>query len=489
MSERLQSVNGDSRALLPALAPRPDAIYLDPMFPPKRRQSAAVKKEMRLLRELVGDDADAPELLEISRRVARDRVVVKRPDDAPPLAPDPSMSLTGKLVRYDVYLAHHRGRNMTEPLFYSEQLAEPGATLVLAGDEAHHAAAARRLHIGDILWLFDGRGGIARATLLRVAPRGRTLELRVEERRTEPAPRPVIHLACALPKGDRQNTMLDMATQLGMTRFTPLDCERSVVKPGANSVARWGKICLEACKQSRRFHLPVIETASTISDVVKRSAADGSEVWLAHPGAQAVTVADAVNRIAKDVTILIGPEGGFTEAEIEQAVAAGAPTAEAGDIHFADRNRGRGVDGGLCNGCGDWRLGRGTTCHRHVDIKWFFCSVAAAFSAAVSGEHFERLRHMQAVTLGIVHAQLAQLLEYLVVFHVLRRGADAHDVADAVDRLDHGEVDLVIDHVAHERAVDLDEIDRAGSSGRRTTTCRCQNHRARNGSPAYAARR
>lgn len=108
LSDRLQIMNVDSRALLPALAPRPDAIYLDPMFPPKRRKSAAVKKEMRLLRELVGDDADAAELLELSRTIARDRVVVKRPDDAPPLASAPSMSLTGKLVRYDVYLARRR---------------------------------------------------------------------------------------------------------------------------------------------------------------------------------------------------------------------------------------------------------------------------------------------------------------------------------------------------------------------------------------------
>ncbi|HSD97968.1 MAG TPA: class I SAM-dependent methyltransferase, partial [Sulfuricaulis sp.] len=81
-----------------------EVIYLDPMFPPKRKKSAAVKKEMRLLRDLVGDDPDAKELLEISRHVALDRVVVKRPDHAPPLAPDPSMSLAGKLVRYDVYL-------------------------------------------------------------------------------------------------------------------------------------------------------------------------------------------------------------------------------------------------------------------------------------------------------------------------------------------------------------------------------------------------
>jgi 16S rRNA (uracil1498-N3)-methyltransferase len=213
---------------------------------------------------------------------------------------------------------------MVEPLFYSEQLAEPGATLLLTGDEARHAAAARRLHDGDTLWLFDGHGGIARATLRRIAARGRTLELRIEERRSEPPPRPALHLACALPKGDRQQVLLDMATQLGMTRFTPLDCARSVVRSGANSPARWRKICLEACKQSRRLYLPAIEENSTAPDVARRAVAEASQVWLAHPAAQAVSITAAINQPVNDVTLLVGPEGGFTETEIEQAVAAGA---------------------------------------------------------------------------------------------------------------------------------------------------------------------
>ena len=108
LDKRLRLIEGDGRVLLSSITPPPEVIYLDPMFPPKRKKSAAVKKEIRLLRELVGDDPDAHELLEISRRVALDRVVVKRPDDAPPLAPDPSMSLAGKLVRYDVYLARNQ---------------------------------------------------------------------------------------------------------------------------------------------------------------------------------------------------------------------------------------------------------------------------------------------------------------------------------------------------------------------------------------------
>jgi 16S rRNA (guanine1516-N2)-methyltransferase len=104
LDHRLHLVTDDARARLPALSPRPDTIYLDPMFPPRRKKSAAVAKEMRLLRELVGDDTDALELFDISRRIALERVVVKRPDDAPPLAPGPSFSHSGKLVRYDVYL-------------------------------------------------------------------------------------------------------------------------------------------------------------------------------------------------------------------------------------------------------------------------------------------------------------------------------------------------------------------------------------------------
>lgn len=105
-TRRLSLVAGDARALLPGLAPA-DAIYLDPMFPPKRKRGAASKKAMLMLRALAGDDDDAGELLALARTHAR-RVVVKRADDAPPLAPAPDAVYRGKLVRYDVYLAGAR---------------------------------------------------------------------------------------------------------------------------------------------------------------------------------------------------------------------------------------------------------------------------------------------------------------------------------------------------------------------------------------------
>ncbi|WP_460427698.1 class I SAM-dependent methyltransferase [Azotobacter armeniacus] len=81
----------------------PQVIHLDPMFP-HRDKSALVKKEMRLFRPLVGDDPDAPALLEAALALASHRVVVKRPRKAPCIAgPKPGYSLDGKSSRYDIY--------------------------------------------------------------------------------------------------------------------------------------------------------------------------------------------------------------------------------------------------------------------------------------------------------------------------------------------------------------------------------------------------
>ena len=104
--ERIQFVIGDSLQLMGRLCQerQPDTIYLDPMFP-FRTKNAKVKKEMRLLRFLTGDDVDSPALLATALTLARNRVVVKRPKSARPLeGPEPSLFLRGTSSRYDIYL-------------------------------------------------------------------------------------------------------------------------------------------------------------------------------------------------------------------------------------------------------------------------------------------------------------------------------------------------------------------------------------------------
>lgn len=97
-------VVGDARALLggQGAGQRPDVIYLDPMYPPKRRASALPPKEMQIVRSLVGDDADSRELFEAACAAAP-RVVVKRPLHADPFAA-PTSTVAGKLARFDVYV-------------------------------------------------------------------------------------------------------------------------------------------------------------------------------------------------------------------------------------------------------------------------------------------------------------------------------------------------------------------------------------------------
>ncbi len=83
---------------------QPDCIYLDPMFPPKRKKSALAKKSIMVLRELVGEDIDKVQLFDAAIKCAAKRVVVKSPDYAEPLCGKPTESFQGKLLRYDVYL-------------------------------------------------------------------------------------------------------------------------------------------------------------------------------------------------------------------------------------------------------------------------------------------------------------------------------------------------------------------------------------------------
>lgn len=104
---RLKVVHADAREWLAkraGTAEAPDAVVIDPMFPPKRKKSALPRKEMVALREAVGTDLDAAELLAAARACARQRVVLKRGDDAPELA-KPDWSIEGTTVRFDAWRA------------------------------------------------------------------------------------------------------------------------------------------------------------------------------------------------------------------------------------------------------------------------------------------------------------------------------------------------------------------------------------------------
>jgi 16S rRNA (uracil1498-N3)-methyltransferase len=216
---------------------------------------------------------------------------------------------------------------MADPWFFFAALAHASGRLSLSGEEATHAGGARRLRAGDRVVLFDGAGTVANAQIAATAA-GR-VELTLLAREQQPLLIP-LHLACALPKGDRQATLLDTATQLGMTDFTPLACEHSVVAPGPNSVPRWQRICLEACKQSRRAYLPRLHATRAPAELAREHGA--LTLLIAHPDGQTFTHVSA-RLTPAGAMLLIGPEGGFTPQEVAAVRAAGGgPVALGGAI-------------------------------------------------------------------------------------------------------------------------------------------------------------
>jgi 16S rRNA (uracil1498-N3)-methyltransferase len=221
---------------------------------------------------------------------------------------------------------------VSEPLFYCPELPETGAIATLAAEESRHALVVRRLQMGSTIELFDGHGGFARARVSTIAGRRNPLRAQVIERRSVSRPGPAIHLACALPKSERQAVLLDMAGQLGVHSFTPLRCARSVVKPSAGSTARWQRILLEACKQSRRLHVPQVLESATPEVAAQRAANTGIPICIAHPsGSTSPRLTELAAEYRDGVTILVGPEGGFTEEEVESACMHGARPVSLGD--------------------------------------------------------------------------------------------------------------------------------------------------------------
>jgi 16S rRNA (uracil1498-N3)-methyltransferase len=202
---------------------------------------------------------------------------------------------------------------LTEPLFYCAAFTSD-ADVILTGAEAHHVTV-QRLRPGDAIAVFNGRGQVARGRIQTISRTA--VNIAVEQRYQARPPSQPLDLYCALPKGDRLATLLDMATQLGVAKFTPIRWHRSVVVPAERNQERWQRICLEACKQSRRVYLPELAPTSMPEAAATAAGARGDCLIVAHPerGADAELLPNCTG--ASRIALFVGPEGGLTEDEVE----------------------------------------------------------------------------------------------------------------------------------------------------------------------------
>ncbi len=198
--------------------------------------------------------------------------------------------------------------------------------VVIAGEDHRYLTRVLRLKIGDAVVLFDGMGVEADATIARVGPRA--LELRVEARRPAPkAERPDVTLIQALTKGDKLDLVVQKATELGVARIIPVTSARSVPRLEAMRAigrrTRWQKIARDAARQSGRVDVPEIEPVTALSTALTSSPNDAFRVLLWEGARQSSLRTVIPTERPKRVVIVTGPEGGFSEEEVEFARAAG----------------------------------------------------------------------------------------------------------------------------------------------------------------------
>jgi len=206
---------------------------------------------------------------------------------------------------------------------YVDSPLEPGACITLRGGAASHVTRVLRLRVGQALTLFNGHGGEHVASIDR--SQGGEVTVAVGEHRPIERESPLpLTLAQGVSRGERMDLVVQKATELGVSRLVPVLTERSVVRLDARQADRksnhWRAIAIAACQQCGRNRLPEVTPPAQLREFLRQAAGDRAGLLLS-PGA-ALRIED-VPRPRNGVTVLIGPEGGLSDAEQEDAQAAG----------------------------------------------------------------------------------------------------------------------------------------------------------------------
>ncbi|PRY02689.1 16S rRNA (uracil(1498)-N(3))-methyltransferase [Allonocardiopsis opalescens] len=205
---------------------------------------------------------------------------------------------------------------MSAPVFVVDGGWPDGDRIVLSGAEGHHAARVRRIAPGERADLTDGAGRVAHCAAREVGRSEVVFEVLDEE--VEPAPRPSVTVVQALPKGDRGERAVELMSEAGVDAVVPWTAQRCVTQwraeRGGRALERWRSTAREAGKQARRRRfLRVREPAGTPQVVELLAAADFAAVL--HESA-VEPLSTALPADAAEVVLVVGPEGGVTDAEL-----------------------------------------------------------------------------------------------------------------------------------------------------------------------------
>lgn len=201
------------------------------------------------------------------------------------------------------------------PLFLASSVS--GKVVVLEGEEAHHAASVARLRIGERVQVSNGAGESIEGAVISVAKQ--RVEIEVQTRKSQPLPELRVVVAQALTKGDSSVAAVELLTEVGVAEILPWSARRSIAKWDGEKIAkgqeRWSAVAREASKQSRRAVIPVIGQLHSTQALAERIKSADYAIVL-HEGATQSLASVEIPR-SGEVLLVVGPEGGVDESEID----------------------------------------------------------------------------------------------------------------------------------------------------------------------------
>ena len=208
------------------------------------------------------------------------------------------------------------------PRFFANSDNITSDTIRITGDDAYHIARSLRMAVGDSLTVSDGDGTDYLCTLTRI--RDEECECQINEKLASGAePKIKISLFMAFPKGDKLETVVQKAVELGASEITPFESSRCIKRPKADKVdkqtARLTRIAHEAAKQSGRARLPKVNAPLSYSEML--SAATKSDLALfCYEDEEAMTIKAALReKKCSSISVIVGSEGGFSPEEADKA--------------------------------------------------------------------------------------------------------------------------------------------------------------------------
>jgi len=211
---------------------------------------------------------------------------------------------------------------MSAPLFLVDALPMSGS-VTLDGPEGHHAAVVQRLRVGEGLLVGDGRGSTASALVTAVGKTGLSAVIENHWYVEPPAPRLVV--AQGIPKGERGELAVQAMTEVGADEIVPWAAARCVTiwrgDRGTKARDKWAATAREAAKQARRSWLPVIAEAAVSTAALADRGADA--ILVLHEAAETPLSSVALPGDG-EILVVVGPEGGIADAEVDALTAAGA---------------------------------------------------------------------------------------------------------------------------------------------------------------------